>query len=233
MAIHIKHRFIERLTPSKEFNLINTIVIGTFNPGLPEINILSNSEKAQFDEIEKSEKFNKFNRVKNFYDRGPNRFWGIMDRIYNPDFYIKNGLEAKNTNGLKCFVGSFREETFQRQKLFCIKAGLFITDFVKSIRPASFDKIYDNFPDKQIENSNPEWHTDDIIRIIFKHRPTKVILNFSINKKSIPKISEQALKIKNSFPDITCSAASTSGAAGNTYELLLNEWKQLIFYEAK
>lgn len=232
MAIKIKHRFINRLSSAHEdFSFINTIVIGTFNPGLPDKSILTGDEQKQFQAIELTDKFRKFNSVMNFYDRGPNRFWGIMDRVCNADFYLANGFEAKNRNGLKYFVGCDRAATFQRQQTFCKQAGLFITDFVKEISPNSFDKIYDKFPDIQVERSNPVWNTTEIITAIQKFNPKKVLINFSIESKSIPRITSQAMQIKKAFPKITFSVPSTSGARANKYRPLLDEWEKHIYFK--
>lgn len=179
MAITIQHRFIDRLSPGKEIEYINTLIIGTFNPGMPDKSKLTINERNEFNIIEESEKFRKFNLVKNFYDRAPNRFWGVMDRLYNTEFYQTNGFEARNIHGLKFYIDGNREETFKRQQIFCFKAGVYITDFVKSISPKNFSKIYDNFPDTQIEISNPVWNTEDIIKTINIYNPKKVLI---INK---------------------------------------------------
>lgn len=231
MAIFIKHRFIERLSPTSDFNFINTIIIGTFNPGLPDKAKLTHFEKEQFDIIEQSKKFRKFNSVMNFYDGAPNRFWGIMDRIHDPAFYDINGFEARNKKGLKHYSGTERIETFKRQQEFCVKAGIFITDLVKDISPKHFGKIYDNFPDTQIEISNPTWNTEEIIATIEKFKPKRVLINFSTNNNSISKIATQALQIKNAFHSITFCVLSTSGAAGNKYRPLLDDWAQHIYFK--
>lgn len=232
MAISIKHRFLQRLEPSADFEFINTIVIGTFNPGLPDKSKLTLEEQRNFSAIEQTDKFQKFNKVKNFYDRPQNRFWAVMDRILNPDFYIKNGDDAKNKNGLKYYVGSDRTKVFDRQQTFCKKIGLFITDLVTEIKPESFQDIYDNFPDTKIEISNPIWNTDSIINSIKIFKPKKVLINFGTSNNSISKIATQANIIKKEFPKISTSVLSTSGAAGNDYKTLLNEWRQHIYINA-
>lgn len=232
MAIIIKHRFINRLSPAPDsFGFINTVVIGTFNPGLPDKSKLTDDELKQFQSIELTEKFQKFNSVMNFYDRGPNRFWGVMDRICNAAFYLENGFEEQNRNGLKYFVGCDRQAAFQRQQKFCKRSGLFLTDFVKEISPKSFDKIYDKFPDTQVERSNPVWNTNEILATIQKFNPKKILINFSIDSKSIPKIASEAMQIKNAFPEKTFSVLSTSGARANKYRPLLDDWEKHIYFE--
>lgn len=103
MAIIINHRFINRLTSTDNYEKINVVIVGTFNPGLPNVSKLNPTERAKYEEIEKSRKFKKFNQVKNFYDRPQNRFWKVMDYLNDKDFYSKNSIEKKNHNGLKFF----------------------------------------------------------------------------------------------------------------------------------
>jgi hypothetical protein len=226
MAIEINHRFIDRLTSTDSYDKINVLIIGTFNPGLPDISKLSQTEKAQFNEIEKSKKFKKFNQVKNFYDRPQNRFWKVMDFINDRDFYSKNDIGNKNHDGLKFYVGMDRENVFKRQCDFCLQHKILITDIAKTINPISFLDIYDNFPDTAIEKAFPIWNTDDIIRIIQEHGLDKVLINFKADSKSTPKISSEISKITNRFPDkLIPSLKSTSGAAGYKYHELIENWQ--------
>jgi hypothetical protein len=51
MAIIIPHRFLGRLTSTEGYGEINTIIIGTFNPGHPVISKLNATELKQFREI--------------------------------------------------------------------------------------------------------------------------------------------------------------------------------------
>ena len=230
MAIKIRHRFYERLTPALDkYKFINTIIIGTFNPGLPDKIHLEELEKQHFEKIEVSPKFQKFNLVSNFYDRPQNRFWGVMDRLANPKFYADNGINARNQDGLKFYKGMNRKVVFEKQQDFCVKAGIFITDIVNEINPLTFESIYDNFPDTKIEAANPVWHTTEIIETIKMFDPKKILINFRTDNPAIPKIGGQAKQIKNSFSSITTSVLSTSGAATNDYPSLMNDWQQHIF----
>ena len=226
MAITINHRFINRLTSTDNYDKINVVIIGTFNPGLPDVLKLNPTEKAQFEEIEKSKKFKKFNQVKNFYDRPQNRFWKVMDYLNDKDFYSKNSIEDKNHNGLKFYVGMDREKVFKRQVDFCLQKRILITDIAKTINPISFCDIYDNFPDTAIEKAFPIWNTDDIIEVINKHSPDKILINFKADSKSTPNICSEISKIAKRFPDkLIPSLKSTSGAAGYKYDELIENWK--------
>lgn len=130
-------------------------------------------------------------------------------------------------------TNNFRRKKIKFSKIqsFCIKSGLFITDLVKDISPKNFENIYNNFPDTQIETSNPSWNTQEIIAAINQFKPKKVLINFRTDNKSIPKIAGEALQIKNYFPSITFSVLSTSGAAGNKYKPLFNDWQKHIYYK--
>lgn len=225
MSIHIPHRFIERLTPSKDTTFIHLLIIGTFNPGEPNDALLSDKELSKIKEIRASKKYQKFNLVKNFYDRPQNRFWKIMDIIYNPSFYFDKPKNFKNTSGLKFYTRKMdREAVFNSQKAFCSKYGVFITDIVRKIHTDSFQDIYDKFPDKKIELSKCDWNTDDIIDIIENFNPKKILINFK-QSPQLPKISKEVEKIREAYPDKIISLASTSGAAGNTYDMLYEEWR--------
>lgn len=223
MAIVINHRFINRLNSTTSFEKINIIIVGTFNPGPPEFDKLNETERAQFEEIRTSNKYKKFNQVKNFYDRPQNRFWKIMDYLNDKHFYEEYSVQTKNMNGLKYYNGMDRDEVFKRQLKFCQQRGVLITDLVKQINPISFCDIYDNFPDKAIEKAKPVWNTDAIIQMVEEHHPKKILINFSGN--STPNISSQVARIKKQFPNmIIDSLLSTSGAAGNKYDKLINDW---------
>ena len=231
MAISIRHRFHHRLTPSSDnFEFINTIIVGTFNPGHPDKSTLTTPEQNDFETILLKPKFQRFDSVKNFYDRPQNRFWGVMDRLNNPVFYKQHGIKTPNLSGLKYYKkGLDREQVFQKQMSFCKAAGLFITDFVKEVKPENFNGIYDNFADSIIEKSNCIWNTEEIISAIEIFKPKKVLINFKTENSAIQKISAEAQKIKKLFPKITTSVLSTSGAATNHYEDLLKDWTQHIF----
>jgi hypothetical protein len=227
MAIVINHRFLERLTSTKEFNKINIIIIGTFNPGMPQLEKLDAAERSQFEYIRNSKKFIKFNQVKNFYDRPQNRFWKIMDYFNDADFYAKNFVGCTNPNGLKYYIGMDRNEVFKKQQVFCKKHGILITDIAKTINPSNFHNIYDNFPDTTIEKSSPVWNTKEIIAVIKKYKPEKILVNFKSDSKLTPKICTQIAEISKYFPDrIVTSLKSTSGSAGYTYTELIEDWNK-------
>ena len=227
MSIIIPHRFLSRLLPEENVSFINTVVIGTFNPGHPNLLRLTESEKQLFGKISTSKKFLKFCQVKNFYDRPQNRFWKIMDIISNPEFYSEKSLKTRNPNGIKYYAKMDRMKIFENQNSFCAQHGLMITDIVRQIEPTTFNSIYDNFPDKIIENSKCAWNTQGILNLIEKYQPKRIIVNFSLSK-AIPKISMEIRKIQTAYKGKVFYVLSTSGAAGNSYEILLNNWKPYI-----
>lgn len=222
MAV-IPHRFLDRLNPRPSTGMLNTLIIGTFNPGLPIEETLTDQERLLFQGIRDTDKFRRFNEVRNFYDRPQNRFWKIMDVINAPEYYLRNSYKAKNPEGLKYYSGFDRDTVFQRQQQFCAYKGLFITDIVRKINTSSFDVIYNNFADSAIDGLVAEWNTEHIIDTISQFKPAHVIINFGI-AGTIPRISEQVDSIKQQFPDIITHALSTSGAAGNTYLDLVADW---------
>ncbi|GAA3993053.1 hypothetical protein [Mucilaginibacter dorajii] len=226
MAIIIPHRFLDRLTSTEGMARVDVIIIGTFNPGLPDQTQLNAEEQVQFEQIIQSRKFIKFNLVRNFYDRPQNRFWKVMDHIHTPEFYDGKSLKAVNLQGLKFYSRMLdRQQVFERQQQFCRDRGILITDIVQTIRPNTFDQIYDNFPDTAIERANPIWNDNEILTIINKHKPQKVIINFNPNNTSIPIISAKINEIRHSFPhNSIISLPSTSGAATMTYESLIDHW---------
>lgn len=229
MAIIIPHRFQNRLIPNENyFKFIKTVIIGTFNPGIPKEEYLSNAESEIFSAIKTTKKFQAFDAVKNFYDRPQNRFWGVMDRLINPSYYKLNGMNATNKSGLKFYKGMNREDVFKRQQVFCREQGIVITDIVREIQPNSFVEIYDNFPDNKIEKANPTWNTNQILEFIEIYNPNKIVVNFNMNSRVIPNISSQILEIKNQHPNLTVSAMSTSGAAGYSYEDLIENWGKFV-----
>ncbi len=228
MSIHIKHRFSERLNSTEGIDKLNVIIIGTFNPGPPDENILSEKEKEEFELIKISKKFIRFSNVKNFYDRPQNRFWKVMDYINDREFYTSKPIRTINFNGLKYYYKiKDREAVFRRQKEFCIAKGILITDIVSTIEPSTFNNIYDNFPDSVIEKSKPTWNTEKIKQIIRNKNPEKVLINFKFEGNGTPNVKKQIREIINEFPDkIVTSLKSTSGAAGNNYEDLIKNWKE-------
>ena len=227
MAIVIPHRFKDRIS-SPANKKIDTIIIGTFNPGLPITEKLSASEIKEFSKISSSSKFQKFNQIQNFYDRSQNRFWKVMDVIYNSEFYSDEDLKKKNPLGLKYFSGMDRAAVLKRQLDFCFQNNIWITDIVSEIRPKTFLNIYDYFPDTFIEKSDCEFNTNSILKVIKSFKVKKVVFTFRPNRNSIPKISRQIqFLIANSTADFNFGM-STSGAAKNTYERLVKDWKVLL-----
>ncbi|MFT3979445.1 MAG: hypothetical protein QM687_03175 [Ferruginibacter sp.] len=228
MAIIIPHRFIDRLVPDKKIKFIDSIIIGTFNPGLPIIRSLSADELQLYEQIQFKKKFQKFNEVKNFYDRPQNRFWKIMDVMANPHFYCNSkDFKEKNRTGLKYYSKLDRELIFRNQTEFCKQRGILITDIVRQIEPTSFDKIYDNFPDTMIERSASIWNTEGILSVIKKYNPKRILINFSLSQ-SLPKISEEINKIRDKYPEKVVHVMSTSGAAANNYIALVNYWHPIF-----
>ncbi|MDP4292094.1 MAG: hypothetical protein Q8908_13510 [Bacteroidota bacterium] len=231
MAIKIKHQFFDRLNTVDDNLKIKYLIIGTFNPGPPEIDLLDPTEKRQFEVIEATKKYIDSQSIMNFYDRSKNRFWKIMD-ILNSESFYQNNFELINAKGLKFYktkVKMNREKTFDRQQAFCKTHEIFITDLTKYINPSNFCNIYENFPDKVIEQSNPELNTIEIIAMIKKYHINTILINFDFKSKNTHLLNSQILKIKKEFPDKTIERIlSPSGAAGNSYSDLLNDWKRYI-----
>lgn len=227
MAIVIPHRFLHRLTSTEGMEKVNTLIIGTFNPGNPDLTLLTPAERKQFEQIGTSKKFKTFSQVRNFYDRPQNRFWKIMDHAHHPEFYALNPLKTVNLQGLKYYTKlRDRDIVFERQQAFCQSRGILITDIVQSICPESFENIYDNFPDTAVERGNPVWNDEPILQVIQKHQPQKVIINFNPEGPNIPSIASKIAEIKATLPKNTLiSLPSTSGAAGGTYENLVESWR--------
>ena len=227
MSIAISHRFIDRILPGKSQTSIRYLIIGTFNPGLPDEPLLTESESRKFKIIAASDKFKKFNATKNFYDRSQNRFWGIMDRLNQPELYEEFGQDYRNPNGLKYYKHCNRVAVFQRQQEFCQKQGIFITDLVRTIYPSSFHQIYDNFPDTMIEAANPDWNTTGLLKAIKKYKPKKVLVNFRKNN-ALPGISNQVERIESRYPGKVFFLPSSSGSAKKSYSQLMDYWSKLI-----
>lgn len=228
MSITIDHRFINRLLPTSN-DKISTVIIGTFNPGIPDRELLSESEQIQFERIENSPKFNKFNEVLNFYDRPQNRFWKIHDCFNDQVFYSSNIIKSRNPQGLKYYRrgGASRQSVFERQLKYCKTSEIFITDFVRRIRPKTFDSIYDNFPDSIIEQCDCDWNTTDLLKSLEKASPKTIIINFKITRQ-IPRLSKEVIKIRDAFGDRFVHVLSTSGAAGYSYEELVADWGKYL-----
>ena len=232
MAIKIYHKYCQSLVPSNEIKKIDTIIIGTFNPGLPNMDLLNETEKKQFEEIRNNKKFKEFCENKNFYDRSQNRFWKVMDILYNPTFYrtkYNTNFKIKNLNGLKFYKNMDRDKTFNRQNKFCLDNNIFITDIIKSIESVSFCGIYDIFSDDIIEKSKPDWNTLNIEKIIIDFSPTKILVDFDFEKKQETEITKQIKNLKNKFKDISfIRILSPSGAAKKSYSELYYDWKNKV-----
>ena len=202
------------------------MIIGTFNPGLPDLKQLNTVELAAFEEIRRTTKFQKFNEVKNFYDRPQNRFWKVMDHLNTPEFYADGNFKRRNIEGLKFFRQmQERQVVFDRQQAFCRNRGVLITDIVQAIRPQSFDLIYHNFPDTAIERAEPVWNDAEIKRIINDYQPKRIIVNFKINNPGIPFISAKIRELMAyTTPGTLINLPSTSGAATMKYKDLILAW---------
>jgi hypothetical protein len=226
MPIIIEHRFLNRLLPEKSAKKINVIIMGTFNPAAPIVDLLTEEERKDFAAIEKMRSFVKLSVVKNFYDRPQNRFWKIMDRIHDEKFYQNKDIKTKNIRGLKYYKGMDREAVFHRQQKFCLDRGIFITDMVRVIEPKSFDTIYRNFPDLGIEQSKCEWNTGGILTTIEKHQTKSILINFKLDEKKLPNISREVMRIQEKHPNKVFYVDSPSGSAGNTYAQLYATWNK-------
>ena len=231
MAIKIQHKFIDKLYTSDKDIKIDIIIIGTFNPGNPLLELLDETEEKQFDEIKNSKKYKSFLQIQNFYDRSKNRFWKVLDILENSNFY-SDDYNKINPNGLKFYsskVKMDRQKTYERQIEYCKKKKIKITDLVTTIEPTSFCDIYDNFPDTVIEKSNPFWNTDCIKLMIQQYAPKKVLVNFDFNSKSTLKLNEQINELKREFKNLEITRIlSPSGAAANSYIDLVNDWRNKL-----
>ena len=135
----------------------------------------------------------------NFYDRPPNRFWGIIDRLLHEDFYVANGMKAKRVGSLKHYKEVERRSTFEQQQIFCSNHGILVTDFIRTINPKSFEGIYDNFDDRKIDGVVAKWNTDFLIDLINKSKTEKVFVNFQNNIHSIPNITSAVKKLSENI----------------------------------
>jgi len=177
-------------------------------------------------------KYQRFNQVRNFYDRPQNRFWGVMDRIHAPAIYEGNGQNYRNLNGLKFFKGCDRETVFLRQQKFCRDHGVFISDVVRAIATTDFRSVYDNFSDKVVDRSAVEFNTDHLIEIIRAYPNARVVFNVkesgmtpSINRE-LGLLKSEAGVVRSHWPP------STSGAAGNNYPALIPHWGKALRSES-
>jgi hypothetical protein len=225
MAIIIPHRFSDKLNLIDEYKKINFLVIGTFNPGSPIRDSLTEEEKEAFDLISTTKEYLKKLELLNFYDRPNNRFWGTIDRIYFSKYYKEQQENFKRPEGLKPFsnVGD-RLSTYKTQVDFLIKNNLFITDLIKELKPLTFDGIYNRFYDTVLDKYVSEWNTNSILEIIKLYKP-KVLFTFA-KSKDIPNISIQVKKIVDAHPNNTYFLMSPSGNAKKSYDTLVKNWAQ-------
>jgi hypothetical protein len=149
MAVIVPHRFLNRLVPDHNILFIRYLLIGTFNPGPPCENLLTDLEKREVRSIIESKQYKNISSVRNFYDRPSNRMWGTMDRLHKPSLYSMHGNKFRNINGLKYFKKLERDDVYLRQQAFCEEQGIFISDMIRSIKPKELAKIYSQFKDTE------------------------------------------------------------------------------------
>jgi hypothetical protein len=227
MAIIVPHRFLDRLAPGGDVPRIRYLMIGTFNPGRPCNDQLTDEERVLVENIVEGAQYKKIDAVRNFYDRPANRFWGVMDRLHKPDLYQAHGVKHRNSNGLKYFATLKREEVYDRQQAFCRAQGVFISDIIRSIEPTSLAGIYKQFKDTDIDGCVRQWNTNQLLAAIEQYDPIKVIFSFK-EGEAIPNISREMRRIKTQYPGKVVSLLSPSGAAGNDYASLIANWQEHI-----
>jgi hypothetical protein len=224
MAFHVPHRFLDRLLPDASVLTIRYLLIGTFNPGLPLQDLMTDKEKSEVRSIIDSKQFKKIDAVYNFYDRPTNRLWGMLDRLHKPSLYNQQGNTLRNKNGLKYFAKLNREAVFIRQQAFCKEQGIFISDLIRAIEPRDLGNVYSQFKDTDLDNCVKKWNTDGLLKAIEIHNPIKIIFSFR-ESNAIPKISSEMRRIKLQHPEKVVSLLSPSGAAGQNYASLVADWK--------
>jgi len=228
MSVRIPHRFLERLEYTGGSGNIRVIILGSFNPGEPDMADLPEDYRAELNILFSTQKYRRFKQVQNFYDRPPNRFWGIMDRINNPDLYAKNGHKFRNIDGLKFFRGGDRDAVFLRQQCFCRANGIFISDVVKAISTIDFKNVYNNFSDVVVNKHVTEFNSDHLLELIAANPMAQVIFNVK-ESPLIPTISQQLHLLRDAAGTFRSHwMPSTSGAAGGRYEELLPSWQKAI-----
>jgi G:T/U-mismatch repair DNA glycosylase len=219
--VQIHHKFVDKLTPKSGIYQIDFLVIGTFNPGIPNLNIASLA-----DDLRKKILNNQSGL--NFYDRPNNRFWGVIDRIFFDNQYIGILKDFKRLDGLKYYKGlNDQNSVNQIQTEFCIKNGIFITDIVSKIAVDfnELNKIYDGFNDSFFDKSVYEWNTNNIISLINQYNPKRILFTFS-KSKSIPEISKNVDYILAGNENRTFFLSSPSGNAKNSYLKLTDNWRK-------
>ena len=151
MSVRITHRFLNRLAYVGSPKAVRIIVLGSFNPGQPDLPNLPKKWADELHQLFSTPKYHRFNAVKNFYDRPANRFWGVIDRIHQPGLYEEHGIRFRNPNGLKFFKSNDRDAVFERQQAFCKANGIFISDIAKALQTSEFDSIFNNFSDIAVD----------------------------------------------------------------------------------
>lgn len=228
MPVRIPHRFFERLLYAGHPSDLRFIIIGTYNPGEPEMGHLSALHAENIRQLFSTEKYKKFSQIRNFYDRPPNRFWGIMDRINSPKLYKEHGQKFRNSEGLKFFRNGDREAVFVRQRTFCDRNGIFITDIVKAISTTDFKNVYNNFSDPVIDRCATEFNTDCLIEVIQANPSSHVLFNVG-RPQATPVIGSQLCRIIEAAGKDRCNwMPSTSGLAGGSYAKLLDAWQKVL-----
>ncbi len=221
-SIKIPHKFIDRLTPGDNIEYIKFLIIGTFNPGYPILNGDTLTENDQKNIIKNQAGLN-------FYDRANNRFWGVLDRLYFKNNYLEKTKKYKRINGLKLYKGfNSPNDVFQSQQNFCKENGVFITDIVSEITVPKIEGIYNGFNDQYFDNAVSEWNTKNILSLIDKYNPHRVLFTFS-KSKTIPEISKNVQFIIDKNPTKTFFLSSPSGNAKKSYEQLIFDWSKFFF----
>jgi hypothetical protein len=228
MSVRIPHRFIGRLAYTDPPEGIQVIILGSFNPGEPDMATLPHEHADQLRQLFSTAKYRRFSQVRNFYDRPPNRFWGVMDRIRDPATYEQYGQKFRNSQGLKFFKGGDRDAVFQRQQEFCREKGIFISDVVKAVTTTEFRSIYDNFSDTSVNNWATEFNTAHLLEILHANRLVRVLFNIK-KSRTTPAINQElAFLTAAAGPGRIHWLPSTSGAAGNQYDELVPQWKKAL-----
>jgi hypothetical protein len=228
MPYNIPHRFLARLNHSTHLQVLRYVVIGTFNPGRPNDALMTKEEKEAYLELSQTAKFKRNDNVLNFYDRGPNRWWGILDRMNHPAYYQQHGINAKRLDGLKYYVrNTDRTATYTRQQAFCATHGILLTDLVRKIVTHDIQPIYNNYSDTFIDQCVPEdgWNTTALLDLISTYNPDGVLFTFSPSSSSIPNITRQINLIRAAFP-LVKFLLTPAGAAGNSYPDLVADYQQ-------
>lgn len=211
---------------------IRFVILGSFNPGEPDMQSLSESHADELRQLYSTPKYQRFSQVRNFYDRPPNRFWGVMDRIHSPILYEKNGHGFKNPDGLKHFKGGDRLAVLDRQLDFCRTQGIFISDIVTAVSTTDFRGIYNNFSDTLVSKYSKEFNTDYLLDVLGANKTARLLLNVR-ESSSTPMINQHLARLRAAASGRCKEMPSTSGAAGRLYKDLVPEWKDALSLPAQ